>query len=319
MIRRSSQSSWWDIDFKQIAMVALQGAVVLFTIFTISAITVRLMYRSFIPQPLLREKLYFDFRLPSPLASLRLQGAQNQWDYVGALSESHTRYAKPAYLIPGRAYDISLQVVFAKSPRNLALGKAVFSVTLQDTAGDTIANSVRTVSYIYRSPYFTFLQDISTFGFELIGLSGYPVSLQQQASIMETYVEPSGHPPTHVVNVEISTNEVDVYDAYLIIAPKMSWLMYVSFHRAERVSFLFVRDQWLALQLSHLQISLDILNNRHHADQWVSAMVCGLIYSGTFRSVFCPSHAVSNLTALYEGEICHWSMDRPAAATARGC
>lgn len=228
MNRRSSQSSWWDIDFKQIATVALQGVVVLFTIFTISAITVRLMYRSFIPQPLLREKLYFDFRLPSPLASLRLQGAPNQWDYVGALSESHTKYAKPAYLIPGRAYDIALQVVFAKSPRNLDLGKAVFSVTLQDTAGDTIAHSVRTISYIYRSPYFTFLQDISTFGFELIGLSGYPISLQQQASIMETYVEPSGHPPTHVVNVEISTNEVDVYDAYLIIAPKMSWLMYVT-------------------------------------------------------------------------------------------
>lgn len=214
-----------SINYQRLLWNALQICVVVCAVAMVSGLSVRLLYRRYVPQPLLKEKLYFDFRLSEPSANLKLNNAPVQWNYIGVLASSTSPKSRsPSYLMPGRIYDISLLVNFAKTTRNSDIGKVVFSLSLQDATGETIAQSVRTVPYLSRTPYFTVLQDIATFSYELLGIPGYPLTQEVYTSIMDSYVEPVGHPSSDTISVVLSTAAVDLYAVHLVIAPKMNVL-----------------------------------------------------------------------------------------------
>lgn len=218
-------------DFQKTGGFLLRIAARLFIIglfITISsALICRYIYTSLVPTNAIVEVAHFDFRLDQPRAQVKLGSTENQWlrlkDIPSNLDVKHSPMI-PRSLFPGSKYDINAFLYFAKSPRNFQLGKVVLTLNVIDRSGDAIAYSVRTVPISYQTLYLKVAEELSAKVSQIFGIPSHVTLESNTVSLMNNFVEPAeSQPPSDLLDLELSTNEVDLLRMEVVIAPQMSY------------------------------------------------------------------------------------------------
>lgn len=212
-------------------MVARLFVIGLFIIIS-SALICRYIYTSLVPTNAIVEVAHFDFRLDQPRAQVKLGGTESQWlrlkDIPSNLDVKQSPVTTRA-LYPGSKYDINAFLYFAKSPRNFQLGKVVLTLNVIDRSGDAIAYSVRTIPIAYQTLYLKVAEELSAKVLQIFGVPSHVTLESDTASLMNNFVEPAqSQPPSDLLDLELSTNEVDLLRMEVVIAPQMSYLTLVN-------------------------------------------------------------------------------------------
>lgn len=223
----------------------------------VSLLSYLAIYTYLLPKALIREPVYFDYSSkPLPTAKLSLLSLEKQWYYVGTKRLSSTMAASPEvkavrrFLHPGSRYSIDLSFSLAKSPRNLSLGKFMVYLTMVDSGGDSIAKSTRPVPIPYQSATSLFLDSWLKFPFRILGFYQLEETSAVRVSIMNDYREPiSSGGSTEVVEIQLSTEAVDVGEVHLTIMPVLGGITYYM-HYYPRLAFLVGVSLIMGAQIS---------------------------------------------------------------------
>jgi hypothetical protein len=224
--------------------------------FAVSLLSYFAIYTYLLPKALVREPVYFDYSsTPLPTAKLSLLSMEKQWYYVGTKRLSSTMAAPEVkavrrFLHPGSRYSIDLSFSLAKSPRNLNLGKFMVYLTMVDSGGDSIAKSTRPVPIPYQSATSLFLDSWLKFPLRLLGFYQLEETSAVRVTVMNDYREPiSSGGSTEVVEIQLSTEAVDVGEVHLTIMPVLGGITYYM-HYYPRLSFLVGVSLIMGAQIS---------------------------------------------------------------------
>jgi hypothetical protein len=200
----------------------LQISIFFFLLYSLSMIVYSVIYSRFIPSPIVRQSVYFDFSLEEPKAALSLTAMEKQWvNYK--MKQAFGVGVRP--LKSGAIYDIEAIVQLSKSPRNLDLGKVALTTTIIDNTAEAIAKSVRPVVIPYYTDTYLFLESVFSFPALFFGFNSEVDSNQVFVPIFKHYQEPSfNFPSSEVIELMLSNGFVDITEMTLVIVPRLNWL-----------------------------------------------------------------------------------------------
>ena len=148
-----------------------------------------LLRRQLVPNALIDEPLYFNHKTTDPIASVDLLSAERQWRYTQEYSDPYY-HKKTSFLRSGTTYYIDAEFELSKSPHNYEVGKVTATLTLIDTAGDSIAKSIRPVYIPYQSSTTLYLESIILFPLRLCGLLPSAETAVLHTPLMHNFFEP---------------------------------------------------------------------------------------------------------------------------------
>ena len=240
--RSRSTRSWSDrikqwLETKMInvgdTLISLIVPVIQFLILlgVISVISIAVniyLHRTMVPRALIHEKIYFDYISENPTASINLNHAIKQWNYIK--NEVLPSEATPPrrFLKVGFYYDIHCVFTIAKSLRNYDIGTTAITLNVVDTTNDIIAKSIRTIVVPYQHPMTLLLESIVYFPWRSIKNtdqnSGETVDVW--VSLMSEYQEPIAmFPPANALNLSLSVPIMDISSAYITVMPKLTGIV----------------------------------------------------------------------------------------------
>lgn len=234
-MRTASQYLW------RLAILCTQLAFTSFVILSLSVTIYALIYSKYVPRPLTREKVFFDFDLPKPSAHISLlRPTGRQWAYVNAqlpLPTDVDRSVKPwlsnRFLQADMAYNIDITVQLARSIRNLDLGKVTLKMDIVDATQATIAHSTRPIVMPFQSSLYVHLESLLTFPGRFLGLAPPQESMSLRIQMTDNFIEPpSSHPPTEGLSFTLSSAAFDLLEMEVAVLPNLQgiglgrWLYY---------------------------------------------------------------------------------------------
>ncbi|RYY70644.1 hypothetical protein EON63_22390 [archaeon] len=125
-----------------LALYAIQGVVTASLITFISLFIYLFLYRTYVPNPISRETIYFNFNHDPPIASVNLLQGENigshtyhPYPHISTPTPPPTPFDLSRLLKPDYKYNFDITVELAKSQRNYEIGKFVLSADFLDTTG----------------------------------------------------------------------------------------------------------------------------------------------------------------------------------------
>jgi len=202
----------------------MQLLVRLVVIFVLSFLVYIALYVYLLPKALVKEPVYFDYSESPPVARISLLSHEKQWQYLKPNSDGK-RKETLRYLRSGSLYTLDAIFVLSKSTRNLDLGKFMVHATLVDSTGDAIAKSSRPVVIPYQSLPSLVLESLVKFPLRIIGLAQLQEASSIRIDLMNDYREPLANAPaTELIELVLSTPNVDIGEVYLTIMPVLKGL-----------------------------------------------------------------------------------------------
>ncbi len=182
-----------------------------------------LSFRSYMlpNKSIFKEQIFFDFNQSNPLANVNLLTNEKQWYYAKTL-ESISE-PKVRFMNKGFKYSIVAQLVLSKSPTNDKLSKFMLNTQAYSALDEKIAESLRPIIVPYRSVIINTLEVIAFSPFCMLDFFDFCHSNVVDVELMNDYLEQIV--PTKSFLFSLSTNQPDIQRAYLVITPKMSFLL----------------------------------------------------------------------------------------------
>lgn len=200
----------------------IQISIFCFFLYSLSLLIYYFIYMRLLPTPAIQQSIYFDYTKEQPQAIVSLTAVHKQWMNLKAKQLVGTGI-RP--LKSGAMYDIEALLTLSKSPRNLDLGKIAITTSLIDSAAESIAKSVRPVVVPYYTDTYLFLETIFTFPTRFFGLPTTTDSSKVFINVMKDYQEPYiGFPGAEIVEIVLSSAQLDLIDMELIILPQLNFL-----------------------------------------------------------------------------------------------
>jgi hypothetical protein len=206
-------------------------------IFILSICIYIFIYQSYVPKPLKKEKLYFNYAEEQPTAFINLLSDEKQWiNHMSSSWNGHKGLDKDVsdkpwltkrFLQSSRKYDVYITAQVARSMRNYDLGKVVLSVDMIDGTNNVLAESYRPIILPYQPSLQHYLEAVTSFPGKVIGLVPWYEYTTVTVNLIEGYSEPpQTHPPTARLEFQLSTSKIDLLDVELSIIPQVSGLIY---------------------------------------------------------------------------------------------
>jgi hypothetical protein len=206
-----------------IVIIAAKVIVCLSIIFGLSIIAYLLWYRKVVPKPLIEEKVYFDFGLAEPRASISLVHKERTWENLQN-SVAPCEYVS-SELVSGNYYDFVLSAKLPKSIRNMKLLKSSIYFRIIDCNGQTIANSIRPITVPFQSSLSLYLESLVLFPARFLGYYPSEEFAIRKIRLLDNFQEASGrnnHLHSFRIELQLATADIDLEEMNLYISPRLS-------------------------------------------------------------------------------------------------
>lgn len=214
--------------FFSLLIIFAKVAACLGIIFGLSVVTYVLWYRKVVPKALIEEKVYFDFGLTEPRASISLVQKERTWENLQNVIPpcQHSSSA----LISGNYYDFILSVKVPKSIRNMKLLKTSVNFRVIDCNGQTIANSVRPLTVPFQSVISLYLESLLLFPVRFLGYFPSEEFTIRKINLLDNFKEASGRNNqirSHRIELQLASADLDIAETNLYISPRLSTIRLV--------------------------------------------------------------------------------------------
>ncbi|XP_076877891.1 BSCL2 lipid droplet biogenesis associated, seipin, like isoform X2 [Brachyhypopomus gauderio] len=210
---------------------------------------------SFMPTANFITPVHFYYRTDCP-------SAQHSVCSLPTANFSLLRNSKKQVMTYGQPYHITLELEMPESPANEQLGMFLVKMTCYSHEGQIVDSSARSAMLRYRSGL---LQSLGTLALLPLLLTGATEQKQQVlVEIYSSYVDSSYKPTTGAV-IEIYSEKVQIYNAYLYIHAHYTGIRYMLYHFPLASAVVGVASNFtflcILILITYLKVTLDGLTN----------------------------------------------------------